>query len=59
MRLKELRPVIPAGSDPELDVFVKAMIDGPLRDALSPGHPLFAANLKPAGTQMSWRWSAG
>ena len=58
-RLKALRSVVPAGSDPELDDFVKAMVDGPLRGALSPGHPLFAANLKPGGTQMSWRWSAG
>ena len=57
-RLRALRAVVPAGTDPTLDEFISAMIKGPAAGALDPAHPLFSANLKPAGTQVSWRWSA-
>ena len=54
-RLKTMRALFPSGEDPELKAVIKKM---QTTTTVKPGQRprlLFAANLKPEGTQISWR----
>ncbi len=54
-RLKIMRSLIPYGEDPELKVLIKKFQAVAKPAEGSPPRLLFATNLKPSGTQLSWR----
>lgn len=54
-RLKVLRSLFPSGADPALDKVIEKFQAETKRPADQTPRLMFAANLKPSGTQLSWR----
>lgn len=54
-RLKVLRDLVPRGADPTLKELIAMYKKTAANGAIDPSNPIFAANLKPTKTQLSWR----